>query len=322
MRAWVMSDLHVDAAPFVLPETPPDVDVIVIAGDVADGHERSARWLREHVVPQGLPVIFIAGNHDFYGTDLAEEYAGIYAEAGVELLHPGQPTIEISGVRFIGSTLWTDYAIAGDVDAARSWARQSMPDLMSIDLGLRRIHTRNLLDMHRQQRMLIERELTMPFDGLTIVVTHHAPHPNSLRSACISKDDASWASDLTAVIERYRPTVWIHGHTHESHDYHVGATRIICNPRGYDIPAKFAGRMGNKAFNPELVIDLNPGPRIASVPGVMSGDPVIVGTRILAAQIVRYIEAGMTECEIHDEYPSLPLGGVQAVKEWMKGNRK
>lgn len=256
MRAWVFSDLHIDTAAYELPPTPTDLDCIIVAGDVADGHERSARWLREHVVQLGLPVIYVAGNHDFFGEDLAEDYAGIYQDASVELLHSGRPAIEIGGTRVIGCTLWTDYAIAGDVDAARSWARRSMPDLVSIDLGMRRVGTRDLLDMHRQQRMVIERALAIPFAGPTIVVTHHAPHPKSLRSPMLTPDDGSYASDLTAIIEQFEPAIWVHGHVHQSRDFYVGATKIVCNPRGYAITSRDGRRLDNPDFQPQLVIEI------------------------------------------------------------------
>ena len=256
MRAWVMSDLHVDTAAYDLPPTPPDIDCIIIAGDVDEGHDMSAHWLRGHVVPLGLPVVFVAGNHDFYGTDLTDDYAGFYARSGVELLHPGRPSNTIAGVRIIGSTLWTDYAIAGDVDAARAWAKRSMPDMQSIDLGSRRVLTRDLLDMHRSQRMTIERELAVPFAGPTIVVTHHAPHALSLRSPMLTPDDGSYASDLSALIEEYEPAIWVHGHVHSSHDYHVDATRIICNPRGYAIKTPDGRRLENPNFEPAKVVEI------------------------------------------------------------------
>jgi Icc-related predicted phosphoesterase len=256
MRAWVMSDLHIDTAAYELPTMLGDVDCIIVAGDVADGHERSAGWLCEHVVRLGLPVVYVSGNHDFYGTDLAEDYAGLYRQAGVQLLHPGRPTIEVASVRIIGCTLWTDYSIAGDADASRSWARRSMPDLQSIDLGLRRIGTRDLLDMHRQQRMTIERHLSVPFAGPTMVVTHHAPHPKSLRSPMLTPDDGSYASDLTPTIEALEPAVWVHGHVHHSRDYYVSATRIVCNPRGYAVVSRDGRRLENPAFEPGKVIEI------------------------------------------------------------------
>ncbi|GLQ53574.1 metallophosphoesterase [Devosia nitrariae] len=258
MRAWVFSDLHVDAAPYELPPTPPDIDCIIIAGDVADGHHLSARWLRHHVVPRGLPVMYVLGNHDFFGHDISDDHSDLYARIGVELLHPGRPVVEIAGVRIIGCTLWTDYDVNGDVELARAWARESMPDLQSIDLGLRRVGTRDLLDLHRQHLgmlagLLTEFEIQPP----TIVVTHHAPHPKSLRSPhFIDDSDASFASDLSHLITVTEPAVWIHGHVHHSRDYYIGATRVVCNPRGYAVVDSGGMRIENQGFEPGKVIEL------------------------------------------------------------------
>jgi Icc-related predicted phosphoesterase len=253
-----MSDFHFDAAPYHLPPTPADVDCIIVPGDVADGHEKSARWLREHVVPRGLPVIYVAGNHDYYGHDLADDYAGIYLDSGVELLHPGRSVIEIGGVRIIGCTLWTDYNVNGDVDLARAWARESMPDLQSIDIGLRRIGTRDLLDLHRRHVGMLAGLLTEhEVQPDTIVVTHHAPHPKSLRNPMwIDDSDASFASDLGHLIEATEPAVWIHGHVHHSRDYYLGATRIVCNPRGYAVTSRDGRRLENPSFEPTKVVEI------------------------------------------------------------------
>lgn len=254
MRAWAFSDLHVDAAPYELPPTPADIDVIIIAGDIADGHHLSARWLREQVVPRGLPVIYVLGNHDYYGHDIDDDADKLYRDAGVELLHIGRRCIEIACTRIIGLTLWTDYAIAGDASAARAWARREMPDFLNIDIGQRRLSPRHLDHFHKLHRELIELDLATSFDGSTIVVTHHAPHPNSLRAPMfVENSDASFASDLGAVIKRYEPAVWIHGHVHESHDYYVNATRVVCNPRGY---LNVLSPAGNAGFEPLKVVEI------------------------------------------------------------------
>lgn len=251
-----MSDLHVDAATYVLPKTPPDVDVIVLAGDLADGHDRGVRWLREQVVPLGLPVVMVLGNHDFYADDLDDDRYTLYDGLGVHMLRIDRPSVVIGGVRFIGQTLWTDYAIAGDVDAARSWGRLLMPDIMAIDVGFRRLQTRDLLERHRQQRKTLEKELAVPFAGKTVVVTHHAPHPLSLASPILTPSDGSFASDLSQVIETYHPVLWVHGHTHSTVDYTVGGTRVVCNARGYARVAKDGRRIENANFDPRLVVEI------------------------------------------------------------------
>ncbi len=269
---WIISDLHIDTAPFTLPPTPAGAEVIVIAGDVADGHHRSIRWLQQHAVPTGLPVIFVCGNHDYFAGDLADDCAEYYSAIGVTLLHAQRPAVEINGVRFVGSTLWTDYNVAGDVPAAMAVAKGLMPDFWNIDVGMRRARPADLLSAHQLQLAVIESELSWRSPGPTVVVTHHAPHPGSLLGGVVSgSSDASWASDLSAVIESWQPDLWVHGHVHNSCDYTVepggavmsfsqerhnaGGTRVVCNPRGYATPRDDGKRPGNPEFLTDWVIE-------------------------------------------------------------------
>src|SRR5262249_10274772 len=103
--------------------------------------------------------------------------------------------------------------------------------------------------LHRRSRAFLRRMLNAPFDGPTVVVTHHGPHPNSINARYLSDVlNPAFGSDLAALIESGRPKLWIHGHVHSSFDYRVGATRILCNPRGYGNE--------NPGFDPLLVVDI------------------------------------------------------------------
>ena len=105
--------------------------------------------------------------------------------------------------------------------------------------------------LHKRSRNFLEDELARPFDGATVVVTHHAPHPRSMHSRYGSDLlSAAYVSDLTTVIEAGQPNLWVHGHVHESFDYRVGATRVVCNPHGYG-----AG-IENPKFDPGLVLEV------------------------------------------------------------------
>lgn len=86
--------------------------------------------------------------------------------------------------------------------------------------------------MHRATRSFIEAELCRTHDGPTVVVTHHAPHPDSLPP---SHGELAWcyASDLSELIIERGPDLWIHGYVHQATDYRVGRTRVVCNPRGH-----------------------------------------------------------------------------------------
>ncbi|HEX7580609.1 MAG TPA: metallophosphoesterase, partial [Thermoanaerobaculia bacterium] len=88
--------------------------------------------------------------------------------------------------------------------------------------------------LHAASLSWLEEALAQPFDGTTVVVTHHAPSPQSVAPHFTGDPlSPSFASDLTGLIERTRPALWIHGHTHHPVDYQVGATRVLSNQWGY-----------------------------------------------------------------------------------------
>ena len=91
--------------------------------------------------------------------------------------------------------------------------------------------------------------MAAPFDGPTVVLTHHAPHPASLWDP---HADLRWcyASDLTDLIQRRRPDLWVHGHIHTGADYKVEATRIVSNPKGH------VEEEPSTAFDPAMVVDV------------------------------------------------------------------
>jgi Icc-related predicted phosphoesterase len=104
-------------------------------------------------------------------------------------------------------------------------------------------------DIHFQQVKWLADRLAEPFDRPTIVVTHYLPHRQSIHPKYDGDSlNPCFVSDLAHLV---RPpiTVWIHGHTHESIDYVVNGTRVVCNPRGY-LPAE-----PNPSFNPTAVVE-------------------------------------------------------------------
>jgi Icc-related predicted phosphoesterase len=70
-----------------------------------------------------------------------------------------------------------------------------------------------------------------------VVVGHHAPskastHPRYLNDTTMN---GAYSSDLSEfILDRPQIKLWVHGHTHDSFDYMIGSTRVVCNPRGYD----------------------------------------------------------------------------------------
>lgn len=263
MRLLVLSDIHLEFGPFELPGDIEAFDVAVFAGDIGRPIGDAIAWIdRQRSGPlKGRPVVFVPGNHEFYGTEIAESLSTgelLAQRAGIHMLAPG---IAIIGdTRFVGCTLWTDYALLGAPEGARQAALMRMNDhrLIEIVEDQRRMRflPTHAAALHALDLNFIVERLREPFDGSTVVVTHHAPHPDSVqpqyRSNALS---SAFASDLTEILDRYRPELWIHGHDHASHDYCVGQTRILSNQAGY--PHRGGGRE-NPEFNPSLVVEVSP----------------------------------------------------------------
>ena len=257
MRIWVISDLHLefDAPLFESGSLKiPNADICVVAGDIMNGCGNSIRWLDKMVAPV-MPVIFVAGNHEFYGHSIFEglEWARIHAAECPTVHFLENDVAIIDGVRFLGCTLWTDFALDGDVRWGAANFEGRLNDARQIAwrmLPAREAFTANrALELHHRSRAFLQRELAKDFGGPTVMVTHHAPHQRSVhRRWKGSSLNPSFASDLSDLIAAGEPELWVHGHVHESFDYRIGNTRVICNPKGYTNE--------NPAFNSGLVVEV------------------------------------------------------------------
>ncbi len=71
-----------------------------------------------------------------------------------------------------------------------------------------------------------------PFDGKTVVVTHHGPS-RSCEHKMFGHSDLSGAfySDLPNLVER--ADIWICGHSHSNLNLTINSTRLISNQKGY-----------------------------------------------------------------------------------------
>jgi Icc-related predicted phosphoesterase len=257
MKLWILSDLHLEFDDHFQPSFP-DADVCVVAGDVMQGCGNAIRWL-DRVIAPAMPVVFVAGNHEFYQDSVMEglEWAKVHAAEcqNVNFLENGETVID--GVRFLGATMWTDYALDGSGRQERAWAMANAEGRLNDHKVIAwRMLPRyeaftplKALDLHERSREWLRQRLAEPFDGRTVVVTHHAPHPLSVnRRWKGSSLNPAFASDLSELIDLYRPALWVHGHMHDSVDYPVGETRVICNPKGY--------RNENPQFEPALVVEV------------------------------------------------------------------
>jgi Icc-related predicted phosphoesterase len=254
MRIVPFSDIHNEQrGTKYIPEVP-DADVCIVAGDMDEPIAASIEYLQE-TLGKRMEVIYVAGNHDHWNHTYRDNIKAAYAASdrcpNVHFLE--NEVIVIDGVRFIGATLWTDYRWKGkDPLFAKQNAERVIEDYKLIgwsDRPKTLIRADNLEQEHYRSRRFIQDALKVPFEGPTVVVTHHGPHPRSVfhwyEGDMLT---AAYTSDLSEIIFKGAPALWVHGHTHRSFDYQVFDTRIVCNPVGYE-------GTENPDFNPNLVID-------------------------------------------------------------------
>lgn len=283
MRIAVMSDLHLelDAIENRLEQRgagthrassrfyghPPELkaDALVLAGDIHGGAQ-AVSWADHHFP---IPVVLICGNHEPYGHELFRLIAHNRQRASathghVAFLERATWTCRSKAgehVRFIGATLWTDFQLDGTPERSMEIARQKLPDfsVIRIERGykLRPLHPSDTARICAASITFLHEELSRPFDGVTVVVTHHAPSRRSIARAFENDPlNPAFVSDLEALIRTYVPSLWIHGHMHHSFDYMIGETRVVCNPRGY-----WPDRL-NPDFDPLFAVDITrPGRR-------------------------------------------------------------
>lgn len=240
VRIQLLSDIHLefhaDGGRAFCDAVPVRGDVLVLAGDLcplADlaRHELALRRLTDRFAH----VLWVPGNHEWYGARPDARLLDAVAERlpGMRRLDPAQPTV-IDGVHFLGDTLWFP---ARPDDGHYRHLVADFQQIAGLVPWCHREHARAVAALAASIR---------PGD---VVVTHHLPSPESVATRFLgSALNRFFMVDLTELILRTRPALWLHGHTHTSIDVEVGATRIACNPFGY------LGYELNRGFREDFVV--------------------------------------------------------------------
>ncbi len=281
LRIHLLSDLHFEFQKWrsIWNIDSLDADVHVLAGDIGVGLD-GIQWALNHLK---RPVIYVMGNHEFYGQRPMVELMAKARErtAGTHVHLLENDSIVIGGVRFLGCTLWTDFCLFGQDRQAEvmDLSGSVMSDYANIHVNKKggrpdpisifasgmssrsgdRLTPATSLDFHRVSRDFLERELARQSDTemvamsweKTVVVTHHAPSALSLPRGEPGKEiDAAYASDLEDLVGQ--ADLWLHGHVHVARDYPVGTGRVVVNCRGY----KDHGEESVNGFDPLRIVEV------------------------------------------------------------------
>ncbi len=221
-----------------LPET--DADVIILAGDIDTGI-KGAEWALSESERLEKPIVYVPGNHEYYGQEYFSMVEALSRHCEGSAVHCLNPGVFIQdGLRIIGATLWTDYLAYSLLpkDLVMFYVERSLVDHRRISFlkqnEPRKFLPADALALHEQELAFIVNNLSQPFAGKTLVVTHHGPHPVCQHpDYAVSEMSSAFHSDLSAVLEQNDIDVWAFGHTHSNIDTVVVDTRIISNQAGY-----------------------------------------------------------------------------------------
>jgi Icc-related predicted phosphoesterase len=239
IRILAMSDLHLEFSWFA-PELTSWPDLIILAGDIGYG-SAGVDFARQQI-PDSVPVVVLAGNHEFYESSIEAVTERIRTAAdatrNIYFLDRNEVKIPIAGreVRILGATLWTDFALRGEAmrSADMVVASKRLNDFRLIKYAGRILTPRDTIDFHETARDWLDSKLAEPYDGPTIIATHHSPSERSEQPRYVGGElSAAFHSNLEWTIAKHQPNLWIHGHSHWSVDYMIGRTRIFSNQRGY-----------------------------------------------------------------------------------------
>lgn len=259
-RITYISDLHIEHAPW--DPKGMDGDVRVFAGDICDENGSGLspiEWIAG--LPERTPAVFVAGNHDFYGSNIPTRLAQWRNEVSkypwIHFLE--NEAIELEGVHFLGATLWSGLDaetgnVSGDGPHIRQavqemitdfhviWAEDQDPDeakRVFAAMGrrnalmgglVRRFGVDEMIRRHKEACVFLERECTPE----SVVITHFPAHPVSVHPRFAgSPVNPYFTNDMALLRANNAPKAWIQGHTHSPFHKRVLNTDLFCNPRGY-----------------------------------------------------------------------------------------
>jgi Icc-related predicted phosphoesterase len=244
MKIRLLSDLHLEffgsrwlhfVDDLASVEATSPCDVLVLAGDIAahDGIEQALNAFCQRFAQ----VVYVSGNHERYAstpTKVDRAIEEVWARRDNLHYLDASPAI-FEEATFRGGTLWFEDPKSDD----SKWA---LNDFCMIS---------NFEPWVYEENAKMRRYLETFVEEGDIVVTHHLPSLKSVHPKYADSElNKFFVSPMDRLIERSKPTLWLHGHTHESCDYLIGKTRVVCNPYGYDLVDT------NPNFLPNLTIEI------------------------------------------------------------------
>ncbi len=235
MKLTTYSDLHLEFGTNFKPPENSDADLMILAGDIITF--RNFKPLSDFLSDWKKPVLFVAGNHEYYTrrpmTEGEDAFQNFIATNHSNIIWLNNSDFILEDVHFFGGTMWTDFDGANQ-DAMRN-AMGSINDFRQILSTSRQfLLPSDTIKMHLNFKEKLITWLEKNHDKKRVVISHHAPVKNQNTKYGNSLLQSAFNSlDMVEIIEKYQPDLWVYGHTHECDDQMIGKTRIVSNQLGY-----------------------------------------------------------------------------------------
>lgn len=257
------SDLHLEICKYHIPPMVGDeASTLILSGDICTAHKlgEDVKNFFENASTRFKHIVYVPGNHENYREHIGKvdtkirEFLKVNEYDNVHYLN--QESVVLDGVAFIGATLWTDVNKGNPI--AQHMIEAGLNDYKAIRIAdYRKLRARDTILLHIRHKQFIFDEVARlrALGHKTVVVSHHAPSALSIHPQY--KGDPlndAYYSDMADEVMDKGPDLWTHGHMHHTFDYELGATRVICNPRGYTSmlsTAKHDRIPMMRAFDPE-----------------------------------------------------------------------
>jgi len=236
------SDLHLECGKFKVPKHPQDAETILILnGDI--GERGKPREFVERCTKQFKFVLYILGNHEFYGGEYhaVKQYWKDREAENENLFVLDNEVFVHNDVRILGATMWTDLT-KGDF-LAMEYARRNMNDYHVIDIYnpgesaykvQRKLMPDDTVKFHAATIAFFKEELAKEFEGTTIVCTHFSPSPSlAAGKYAYHPLNPAFHANCDYMFTEYKIDYWLFGHTHTAINVKLADTYVMSNPRGY-----------------------------------------------------------------------------------------
>lgn len=225
MKLLILSDVHTE---FRVPEiiVPVETDVIILAGDIGVYGEESLKDFLHKMNEYNKPVLYVLGNHEFYGTSnidylhVMEWFRNLEKEfCNLIILH--NETVIVEGVNFVGTPLWTNF---DDDFWMEKVSQKSISDFVESCFT-----TKDYIQMYEESEMFIASNIVP--EMINVVITHFPPleeltNPKFPKYNSYFNNRMGWVCNLDV-------DLWVYGHNHWSLDKEINGVHFASNQLGY-----------------------------------------------------------------------------------------